>query len=330
MVGLDPFQAKRAAVIYNPIARGLARRQHLLQRSIALLARQGTEANLIATTGPGSASAQARRAIESGCDLIIVAGGDGTINETANGMLHSSVPLAILPGGTANVLAREIGLPLHLERAAAEIPKLRSCPIAAGAIRGTSSGDRCFLCMAGAGLDADIVYRLNLDLKAAAGKLAYYIAGFGHLFRSVPEFEVIVDGKRFEASFALMSRVRNYGGDLEIARRASLLRDDFEVVLFRGTLSMRYLPYLAGVILRTAHRMKGCTMLRARSVTCQEPSGRQVFVQIDGELAGKLPVTTEIIPDALSLLLPEKFLLRERSFVAIPVERPEWTISPTR
>jgi YegS/Rv2252/BmrU family lipid kinase len=330
MVSLEPFQAKRAAVIYNPIARGVARRQHLLQRTIALLARQGTDANLIATTGPGSASTQARRAIEAGCDLIIAAGGDGTINEAANGMLHTDVPLAILPGGTANVLAREIGLPLHLERAAAQIPKLRLCRIAAGEIRGAASGDRCFLCMAGAGLDAEIVYGLDLDLKAAAGKLAYYLAGFGHALRSIPEFEVIVDGKRFEASFALISRVRNYGGDLEIARRASLLRDDFEVVLFRGTLGMRYLPYLAGVMLRVADRMKGCTMLRGRSVTCHDPSGRQVFVQIDGELSGNLPITTEIMPGALTLLLPEEFLTREQRYVAIPAERPEWTTSPIR
>jgi len=330
MVSLEPFQAKRAVIIYNPIARGLARRQHLLQRTIAMLARQGTDANLIATTGPGSASAQARRAIEGGCDLIIAAGGDGTINEAANGMLRANVPLAILPGGTANVLAREIGLPLHLERAAADIPTLHPCPIAVGTIRGTASGDRAFLCMAGAGLDAEIVYRLDLDLKAAAGKLAYYFAGFGQVLRTIPEFEVVVDGKRFDASFALISRVRNYGGDLEIARGASLLRGDFEVVLFRGTLSMRYLPYLAGVLLRVAHRMKGCTMLRGRSVTCQDPSGRQVFVQIDGELAGNLPITTEILPGALTLLLPEKYLSREQRYVGIAAERPEWTTSPTR
>src|SRR5437763_1899311 len=127
MGSLEPFQAKRAAIIYNPIARGISRRQHLLQRTIALLSRQGTEASLISTTGPGSAASQARREIENGCDLIIVAGGDGTINDAANGMLHSNVPLAILPGGTANVLAREMRLPLHIEKAAAEIPKLQLC-----------------------------------------------------------------------------------------------------------------------------------------------------------------------------------------------------------
>ena len=93
---------------------------------------------------------------------------------------------------------------------------------------------------------------------------------------------------------------------------------------------MRYLPYLAGVMLRVADRMKGCTMLRGRSVTCHDPSGRQVFVQIDGELSGNLPITTEIMPGALTLLLPEEFLTREQRYVAIPAERPEWTTSPIR
>jgi YegS/Rv2252/BmrU family lipid kinase len=316
---LNAFQAKRAALIYNPIARGLSRRQHLLQRTIAVLERQGTQADLIATTGPGSAGAQARREIEAGCDLIIVAGGDGTINDAANGMLHTGVPLAILPGGTANVLAHEIRLPLHFEKAVAEIPRLQLCRIAVGTLRGAGSGQRCFLCMAGAGLDAEIVYHLDLDLKATHGKLAYYFGGFAQVFRPVREFEVTVDGKRFEASFALISRIRNYGGDLEIARNASLLRNDFEVVLFRGTLSVRYLIYLAGVILRRVHRMNGCTVLRGRSVTCQKLSGSRIFVQVDGELAGKLPVTTEILPDALTLLVPQKFLAREQSYVEIPV-----------
>ncbi len=319
MVSLESFQAKRAAIIYNPIARGLIRREHLLQRSIAVLAGQGTQASLIATTGPGSACAQARREIERGCDLIVIAGGDGTINEAANGMLHSGVPLAILPGGTANVLAREIRLPLDIEKAVADVHRSQLCQIAVGTLRDSVCSQRCFLCMAGAGLDAEIVYRLDLDLKAVAGKLAYYLGGFAQVLRPLSEFEVIVDGKRFEASFALISRVRNYGGDLEIARTASLLRNDFEVVLFRGTLSVRYLSYLAGVVLRRVHRMNGCTVLRGQSVTCQPGSEQRVFVQIDGELAGTLPVTAEIEPNALTLLVPQKFLAREQPYIEVPV-----------
>jgi diacylglycerol kinase (ATP) len=318
-VNLDSLHGKRAAIIYNPVARGLSKHRHLLQSTIGTLARQGIEAKLIATEGPGTAGAQARRQIEGGADLIIAAGGDGTINEVANGMLHTGVPMAILPGGTANVLAREMRLPIHMDRAAAQISKLQRHNIAVGGVRLGGSEQRCFLCMAGAGLDAEIVSRLNLKFKALAGKMAYYVTGFSQVFRPLREFEILVDGKAYKASFALISRVRNYGGDLEIARRASLLRSDFEVVLFRGTLSARYLPYLAGVALKCVERMNGCTVLRGRTVICSDPGAGQVFVQVDGELAGQLPMTIEILPDALTMLLPAECAAREQAMLDVSV-----------
>lgn len=311
------MHAKHAAILYNPVARGLSRRPRSLQSSTEALARVGVTAELIPTKGPGSATIQARSLIESGCDLIIVAGGDGTVNEAANGMLHTGVPLAILPGGTANVLAREMRLPMSMERTAARLSEMQPCRVAAGALQ-MAAERRIFLCMTGAGLDAEIVSRLNVDLKAAIGKFAYYLCGFGQVFHPLTEFEVTIDGKQYAASFALISRVRNYGGDLEIARGASLLRDEFEVVLFRGTIGVRYLPYLLGVALGRTHRMKGCTVVRGRSVKCTPPPGGDVYVQIDGELAGKLPVTAEIITDALTLLVPPEYLVREQAFVAVP------------
>jgi diacylglycerol kinase (ATP) len=318
MVPLTSSGAKRAAIIYNPVARGLSRHRHLLQRSTALLARHGIQTTLVATTGPGSASAQTRREIESGCDLVIAAGGDGTINEVANGMLHSGVPLAILPGGTANVLAREMRMPINMERAAAQIAGLRPCRISVGRLRLGDAPPRCFLCMAGAGLDAEIVSRIHPGLKMRAGKFAYYAHGLAQVFRPLPEFEVIVDGKTFRASFALISRVRNYGGDLEIAVGASLLRDDFQVVLFRGTQSAAYLRYLAGVALRRVERMPGCTVLHGQSVTCEHPPGAHpIKVQVDGELAGALPAAAEIVPEALTLLMPAACLNRERALAEI-------------
>lgn len=318
MVNLESFSARRAAIIYNPVARGLSRHMPMLQRATALLAKQGIEAKLVGTTAPGSAGAQTRREIEAGCDLIVAAGGDGTINEVIEGMLHTAVPLAILPGGTANVLAREMRMPIHIGKAASQISALEPCRIAVGSLRLSDSPARCFVCMTGAGLDAEIVYRLNLDLKALAGKLAYYVSGFAQVLRPVREFQVTVDGGKYEASFALVSRVRNYGGDLEIARGASLLRGDFEIVLFRGTVSARYLGYLAGVATRQAHRMKGCTVLRGRSVTCLPANSDGIYVQVDGELAGKLPATIELIPDALTLLAPPNYVKRERALLGEP------------
>src|SRR4051812_14968126 len=319
MVSLESLHVRRAVVIYNPVARGLARRQGSLQRTIGALARQDIKAELVPTTGPGSASAQVRKQIDAGCDLVLVAGGDGTINEAANGMLHTGVPLGILPGGTANVLAREMGMSMHPDRVASQLRTMKLRTIAIGRMNLGAAGPRSFLCMAGAGLDADVISKLNLDLKAAAGKLAYYLSGFAQVLRYLPEFEVIVDGKSYQASFALVSRVRNYGGDLEIARGASLLRDDFEVVLFRGTLAVQYVPYFVAVALKQQHRMNGCKIIRASSVTCKSASGGPVFVQVDGELAGHLPMTVEAVPDALTLLVPAKYEKREVSRPAIQV-----------
>lgn len=310
---------RRAVLIYNPVARGLVRRQDSLQRTIGALARQDIRAELVPTTGPGSASSQIRKQIEAGCDLVLAAGGDGTINEVANGMLHTGVPLGILPGGTANVLAREMGMSMHPDRVASQLRTMKLRSIAIGRINLGASGPRSFLCMAGAGLDADVVSKLNLDLKAAAGKLAYYLSGFAQVLRNLPEFEVIVDGRSYPASFALVSRVRNYGGDLEIARGASLLRDDFEVVLFRGTWAVQYVPYLVAVALKQVHRMSGCKIMHASSVVCKSDAAVPVFVQVDGELAGNLPMTAETVSDALKLLVPAEYERREISRPALQV-----------
>jgi diacylglycerol kinase (ATP) len=314
---LESFSAKRAAIIYNPVARKLSRSQHLLQRTIEALNQQGIEAALVATTAPGSASVQAKRQIEAGCDLILAAGGDGTINEVADGVIHSSVPLGIIPCGTANVLARETHIPINMLAAARAVSQMVPTRVAIGMLRLGSFEERSFLCMAGAGLDADIVCHINLDLKAALGKLAYYIGGFSQVFRPITEFQVSVDGVQYEASFALISRVRNYGGDLEIARGASLLRNEFQVVLFRGKHFLRYVPYLAAVGLHVAERISGCTFVYGRHVTCRPANGEGIFVQVDGELAGKLPISAEIVPDALTLLLPASFVAKEKSTIDI-------------
>ena len=303
---MERFRAKSAAIIYNPVARTLSRNRHLLQRSIDALATQDIQAKLIGTTGPNSAGLQAREQIDAGCDLILAAGGDGTINEIASGMLHSGVPLGILPGGTANVLARELKMPMNMLRVAETMSQMEPVTISTGSLRFGDKQRRTFLCMAGAGLDAEIVCNVDLDLKAAIGKLAYYIGGFGQVFRPLTEFEVTVDGRKYEASFALISRVRNYGGDLEIAKGASLLRHDFEVVLFRGKQSYQYLPYFVGVALGQTARLSGCTIVHGHTVSCHEAGGKDVFAQVDGELAGKLSVTAEIIPDALTLLMPPR------------------------
>ena len=257
------------------------------------------------TTGPQTAGAIAREHIGRGAELVVVAGGDGTINEAAEGMIHSPVPLAILPGGTANVLATEMKLGSDFEVAARRLAECQPRRISVGRLVCDGGRvDRHFLLMAGVGLDAGIVYRVHGPLKARTGKFAYWVAGWSLLGRRLPEFHVELDGAPRRCSFALLTKVRNYGGDFEIAREATLFDDRFEAVLFEGGSTIFYAKYFAGMAFGRLAGMKGVTMLRAASVKLGGPEDRHVHVQIDGEHAGRLPAEISIVPDALTLMVP--------------------------
>ncbi len=299
----------------------------MLQRSIELLDAKGINVDSIATTGPGHAAEIARSAVQRGADLILVAGGDGTINEAVNGMAHSDVPLGILPAGTANVLANELGIGNSMERAAGVLANTTHERIALGSILSEAEfSPRYFLMMAGAGLDADIVYHLNPQLKEALGKVAYWIGGFSKVGQRIPEFTVQADGRHYRASFALLSRVRNYGGDLEIAPTISLLDDEFEMVLFEGESSLGFLKYMLAVVAHRQRSMRGITILRTRQAEFSAPEDSKIHMQVDGEYAGLAPARVEIVPHALTLLVPPEFRARRPS----SVEDAAWTTSPTR
>jgi diacylglycerol kinase (ATP) len=259
------------------------------------------------TTGPGTADRIAREAIENGSDLIIAAGGDGTLNEVMNGMVHTAVPLAILPAGTANVLATELGLGRNPAHAAAMIPKLVGRRIAVGRLD-CEGRERHFLSMVGVGFDAHIVYNLNASLKLRFGKGAYWISGFSHAVRRYPEFEVESAIGRRMCSFALVSRVKNYGGDFEIARSASLLDDGFEAVMFEGRHALPYLKYFCGMIIGRLGAMRGVTFLQAKKLRVSHPTDSRVYIQCDGEYAGRLPASIQIMPEALTLLVPPLYV----------------------
>jgi diacylglycerol kinase (ATP) len=298
------------AVIYNPVAGRLhGKGRQRLERVARALAGAGYAISLKPTTGPATAGEIARKAIEQGADLILAAGGDGTINEVLDGMVSSSVPLGILPAGTANVLATELGLPCNLERAAELIPQCIARRIAIGRLDCASEPRRHFVAMAGVGFDAHIVYNLSARLKNRLGKGAYWISGFSQAVRRFPEFEVEIDGRTREiCSFALVSRVRNYGGDFEIARRASLLEEKFEVVLFRGRYSLPYLKYVLGMITGRLAGMRGVSFHMASHVRVFHPADQRIHIQVDGEYAGRLPASITLVPQALTLLIPPSHL----------------------
>jgi len=286
---------------------------------VEILERNGHNVTIAPTTGPGTAGAIAREHIGRGADLILVAGGDGTINEAAEGLIHTDVPLGILPAGTANVLAMETRLGGRLERAAERLEECRPRRIPAGRL--TCDGGRVsrhFLLMAGIGLDAHVVYHVSAPLKARTGKFAYWVAAWRLLGRRLPQIQVEANGQRHECSFALLSKVRNYGGDFEIAREVNLFEDQFELVLFEGRSSTRYVKYLAGLAFRRLQGMSGVKTLRTARATFSCPGEARAYVQIDGEFAGHLPAEATIVPDALTLLVPPEYGRLARTTGAIP------------
>jgi diacylglycerol kinase (ATP) len=294
-------------LIYNPIAGKIRRHPERLRKSVALLRLHGFDVTLAPTEGPNHAAELARRCLDQGAERLIIAGGDGTLNEALNGIVGSRVPIGLLPGGTANVLGMETGIGGHMVRAAEQHKDCVPVRLALGRLTSAGIAPRYFLLMAGAGLDARIVHLVKPRWKKLLGKVSYWVGGFSQLGRALDEFEVHMNGRLHRASFALFSRVKNYGGDLEIARHADLLSDDFAVVLFAGRSSIPYLKYFSGVLLNRLAGMSGVTLAHATDVELRPCGGVNAAIQVDGEASGFVPARMEIVPDALTLLLPERF-----------------------
>lgn len=250
------------------------------------------------------------KAVHAGCNLILAAGGDGTINEAVNGIAGSHVPFGILPAGTANVLANELGFSNRPDHAAKQLLHAIPVRIALGVLDRPEQPRRHFVLMAGVGLDARIVYELDLNLKSKLGKLSYWHGGFRQFGRPVPRFHLSVNGAQYCASFALITRVRNYGGDFEIARRIRLTDDDFEIVIFENHRWQDYIRFFGAVMTNRLQNTRGVTLLRATRVQVNAPEDERIYIQADGESVGVLPAAVSTVPDALTLLMPKRYANR--------------------
>ncbi len=300
-----------AVLIYNPVAGKIRTRPWLIPKLQQTLGRHLSEIELLPTTGPKTAGSIARHAVEHGAQLVCVAGGDGTVNETAAGVAGTGVPLLVLPAGTANVLGMETGLGGDALKVAERFGELVEQDVVLGSLEAHGEAPRLFAAMAGVGLDARIVRLVSPEVKRRFGKLSYWQGGFAQVGKPLAEFEIRLDGGPVrQASYALIARVKNYGGDLEIARHANLLSDDFAVVLFEGPGSLRYLKYFSGVLLNKLAGMSGVTLARAKRLEVEPLPGATIDVQVDGEHAGYAPLRAEIAPVRLRLMLPPRFVAK--------------------
>ena len=297
----------------NPVAG--RRNRALVQGVLQQLRSRGVEVALRETGGPGDAAALAREAAReslkgAGDDLLVVAGGDGTINEAVNGLVvaggpgaGSALPLAIIPLGTANVLAHEIGLATRREAVAGAIATGPVRRISLGRARAAGAPTRCFILMAGVGFDAHVVEGVDLGLKRRIGKGAYVweslrqIVGF-----DFPDYRITLDGRTVTASSAIIANARSYAGPFVAAPEASLASPGFQVLLFRRGGALAVARSALALFRNALHRLPEVTLLEGRRIRIEGPAGDPV--QGDGDTLTRLPVEIETLPDALDLVVP--------------------------
>jgi diacylglycerol kinase (ATP) len=303
---------RNALLIHNPNAGGGGRgRQRGLAEARHIFAGGGIETELAETTGPGHATEIALRAADEGRQLVIACGGDGTLNEIVNGLAAQQnghrVPLALLPGGTANILAKELDLPWDIPSAAEKLVRGTVKEIALGLATPLEQPEqkKYFLSVAGAGPDGMIVYSIDLDLKARVGILAYWWQGAREIFRyKFPHFRIVTGDQKLDASLVIVGRTQNYGGPFKITTSADLFQDQFELMALTTQSGFRYLSYLPSLLLGDLRETEGVHFWKAETIVCEPLDSNPLYAQVDGEPLARLPVEFKIIPRALKLLVP--------------------------
>lgn len=293
-------RARRVLVIFNPTAG--RRRGKRLADTIALLRAKGCEVVERRTTQRGDAEEFARAASSDDFDVVVAAGGDGTVNEVINGMVgRSDRPrLAVIPLGTANVLALEIGLdPKDAEQVAETIAAGPSRTVHLGLANG-----RHFLLMAGAGLDAHVVEGVNVALKRHAGKLAYVVESvrqaFGYDF---PELTIRANGQTYEGRMAVACRGRFYGGPFVAAPEARLDRPKLEVCILPKSGVGGVVRYGLALPMNKLAELPEVQVVSADSITILGPRGAPL--QGDGDIVARLPAEISIADETVELVVPE-------------------------
>lgn len=289
-------------IIFNPTA-GAGRRRRLA-RAVAALRGHGVTPELAETRGPGDAGRIARDGAGHK-RIIVAAGGDGTIAEVAAGLAGSAATLGLLPLGTANVLAWELGIPLRPESAASVLAQGRSAVLYPGLARFEDGSARLFVQMLGAGFDAAVVAALDLTLKRRLGRSAYVWQSLRELPRyPFAPIEAVLDGEVTRASSVIVTKGRLYAGRYLVAPGADPTQPGFHVVLF-DYFSPAFAA-LAGAALPLGliPRLPGVRILRANNITLRAEAW--VPVQADGDPAGQLPVSIEAASEPLRILLPRR------------------------
>ena len=314
---------RKAALLYNPDSGGSRRRRESeLNSVLAVLEEGGVDATLIPAHSRAHAEEKARQAVLAGCDTIFACGGDGTIHNIIQVLANTQVALAVLPMGTANALAHDLGLPMNIVGAANAALVGKPRRVALGQIRyqdfSGNSSSRYFVIAAGMGVDAAMFHALTSETKRRMGMLAYY-AKCWHLWFSyaMTRFQIEYTASeptangpsRVQVTEMMAVRIRNFGGVLkEFAPGASLDRGDVRLILCRTASRFAYLAYVTCRLLRVNCNIPGIDLVHASKTVCQTISSldgsspAKIYVEADGELLGTLPAEISVVPNALTII----------------------------
>lgn len=272
-------------VIHNPTAG--RRNTGRLWNVLDCLASHGIPLKILETQYAGHATELARKAVRQGADMVVAAGGDGTIAEVVSGMMHSDTRLGIIPLGTANVLAHEFNLPFAPKALAAVLGSDSGTPLWPGILK-SSDHSRLFVQMVGAGFDAHVVHHIDLGTKRLLGRGAYVLQTVRELPRyQFPSLCIRADGKEYHAASVIVSKGRLYGGPYLLSSDALPGEPGFSVTLFEnGGVSS---ALMAGISLPQGKMgsLPGVQTVRASHIEITTPEG--LPVQADGDPAGMLP-----------------------------------------
>ena len=295
----------RTCVIFNPTARGEKARR--FRRHLDAFASRCT---LKLTAAAGDGRRLAAEAVNEGFEVIAAAGGDGTVNEVLNGL--GDIPggfdqarLAVLPLGTVNVFARELGLPMNLKAAWETLLQARETrvdlPWAESAVGGAAQR-RYFAQLAGAGLDARAIELVQWKLKKKIGPLAYVLAGLDALRGPLPQIRAAGGGLVGQGGLVLLGNGRLYGGTFRVFPRADLRDGRLEVCVFPKVNWLTLARCGPSLLLRGTLPAGVTQRFQAESLTLTSESPAPF--ELDGELVGRLPATFGIRRSALRVIVP--------------------------
>jgi diacylglycerol kinase (ATP) len=286
-------------IVFNPVAG--RRRAQLLWRVLDVLVANGVRLDLAETHRPGHAESLARDAARRGESMVVAAGGDGTIAEVANGLMGSSARPGVIPLGTANVLAHELGLPFSPRAVAAALAFGRTCQLWPGLAHG-ADGSRMFVQMLGVGFDAHVVRNVSFPLKKIFGKGAYALQSARELTRyRFPVIRLRIDDQETEAASVIISKGRLYGGRFRLAAEAMPADPGFSVVLFDFSGPGAALMYGAALPLNMLGKAPGVRHVRARRIIFLQ--NETVPAQADGDPAGAAPLWVGDAPAPLQVVM---------------------------